>query len=58
MHLQPSGALWDERVRMSGWLLRLATAVLDARDGADAQVRITAALADLAEVGSGGEGDG
>ena len=59
MHLQPSsGALWDERVRMSGWLLRLATAVLDARDGADVQVRITAALADLAEVGSGGEGDG
>ena len=58
IHLQPSGALWDERVRMSGWLLRLATAVLDARDGADAQVRITAALADLAGERSGGEGDG
>ena len=58
MHLQPSGALWDERVRMSGWLLRLATAVLDARDGADVQVRITAALADLAGECSGGEGDG
>ena len=58
MHLQPSGALWDERVRMSGWLLRLATAVLDARDDADAQVRITAALADLAGERSGGEGDG
>jgi hypothetical protein len=58
MHLQSSGALWDERVRMSGWLLRLATAVLDARDDADAQVRITAALADLAGERSGGEGDG
>jgi len=57
-HVQSAGALWDEQVRISGWLLRLAAVVLDAPTEAAAQSAMADALAELARERSGGEGGG